>query len=259
MSVLESMERYNAMLQRAARRGQGVFAARFVCGDLHAVRVGDALPPAHRFDLVSCQFAFHYSFESEARARGLLRNASELLRAGGLFVGTMPDANVLVRRQRDGRPLGPANPLCRVDFGRAEGDTRFPAAAPFGIRYNFFLLNAVDGLDEFLVPWPAFEALCGEAGLELVAKSNFHDLFADRLALPHARALLRATRVLDDGGAMHMTAHEWEIAQLYLAFVLRKRETPPPPPPPPSRIAQPPRLGPFAPGDLIELARAPPV
>lgn len=47
-------------------------------------------------DLVSCQFAFHYSFESLPQAECMLRNAAECLRPGGFFIGTIPDANDIV-------------------------------------------------------------------------------------------------------------------------------------------------------------------
>lgn len=48
------------------------------------------------FDFVSCQFALHYSFETEARARGLLLNISERLKPHGYFICTVPNANWIV-------------------------------------------------------------------------------------------------------------------------------------------------------------------
>lgn len=44
----------------------------------------------------------HYSWSTEARARQALANVSALLRPGGIFIGTMPDANVIVRKLRAG-------------------------------------------------------------------------------------------------------------------------------------------------------------
>lgn len=46
----------------------------------------------------------HYSWSTEARARRALANVSALLRPGGTFIGTMPDANVIVRKLREGIP-----------------------------------------------------------------------------------------------------------------------------------------------------------
>lgn len=48
------------------------------------------------------QFALHYSWSTEARARQALANVSALLRPGGIFIGTMPDANVIVKKLREG-------------------------------------------------------------------------------------------------------------------------------------------------------------
>lgn len=48
--------------------------------------------PKRQMDLVSCQFAFHYSFESLPQAETMLRNVSENLKRGGYFVATIPSA-----------------------------------------------------------------------------------------------------------------------------------------------------------------------
>ena len=45
------------------------------------------------FDLISIQFALHYLFETESKLDGFLKNVSENLRAGGLFIGTCFDGN----------------------------------------------------------------------------------------------------------------------------------------------------------------------
>lgn len=44
----------------------------------------------------------HYSWSTEARARQALANVSALLRPGGTFIGTMPDANVIIKKLREG-------------------------------------------------------------------------------------------------------------------------------------------------------------
>jgi mRNA (guanine-N7-)-methyltransferase len=48
------------------------------------------------FDLVSCQFSFHYCFESYPQAEMMIQNACECLKPGGYFIGTTPNANELV-------------------------------------------------------------------------------------------------------------------------------------------------------------------
>ena len=49
-----------------------------------------------QFDLTSCQFAFHYGFESAEKADLMMRNATENIKPGGYFVLTIPDANDIV-------------------------------------------------------------------------------------------------------------------------------------------------------------------
>lgn len=46
--------------------------------------------------LVSCQFAFHYCFESLPQAECMLKNVSEKLLGGGIFIGTIPNATEIV-------------------------------------------------------------------------------------------------------------------------------------------------------------------
>ena len=49
-----------------------------------------------QFDLTSCQFSFHYSFESYEQADMMLKNACERLKVGGFFIGTTPNGYELV-------------------------------------------------------------------------------------------------------------------------------------------------------------------
>ncbi len=47
---------------------------------------------SYAFDTVSCQFAFHYCFESEEKARTAFKNVAMYLKEGGYFFGTIPNA-----------------------------------------------------------------------------------------------------------------------------------------------------------------------
>lgn len=44
------------------------------------------------FDIVTCMFAMHYFFDTEAHALSLFHTASSNLKLGGVFVGIVPDA-----------------------------------------------------------------------------------------------------------------------------------------------------------------------
>lgn len=56
------------------------------------------LPPGllHPFDVVSMQFCMHYAFETEEKVRMMLLNATQYLRPGGVFIGTIPNARSLL-------------------------------------------------------------------------------------------------------------------------------------------------------------------
>ena len=47
------------------------------------------------FDVVSMMFCMHYAFESEAKARGMLRNVAGSLKKGGRFLGVIPNSDIL--------------------------------------------------------------------------------------------------------------------------------------------------------------------
>jgi len=50
------------------------------------------------YDVVTCFRGLQYGFADEETARNWLKNASSSLRKGGVFVGIIPDANVIVKR-----------------------------------------------------------------------------------------------------------------------------------------------------------------
>lgn len=101
-------------------------------------------------DLVSCQFSFHYCFESLPQAECMLRNAAECLRPGGYFIGTIPDANIIVSRKRAHNSVSFGNSVYKIEF---EKDEPFPF---FGAKYGFSLVDVVN-CPEFLVHFPTLE------------------------------------------------------------------------------------------------------
>lgn len=48
-----------------------------------------------KFDVVTMMFCMHYAFESEEKARQMLKNVSGALKTGGRFIGTIPNSDVL--------------------------------------------------------------------------------------------------------------------------------------------------------------------
>lgn len=120
---------------------------------------------------VSCQFAFHYCFESLQQAECMIKNAAECLRTGGYFIGTIPDAYEIVRRQRLAGTPTFGNEVYQIGF---LCDTDEPPL--FGGKYNFKLQGVVD-CPEFLVHFPLLVKLARKYGLQLVMRDSFGGYF----------------------------------------------------------------------------------
>lgn len=218
----DATERYNV--------GSFQFPARFIAGDCFEVDlIKEGALAQKSFDVISCQFAVHYSWSTEQRARCAFRNVARLLRPGGHFIGTTVDSNVLVRKLRDAKGLSFGNDVVNVTFHEKHKSKLFPKEeGPFGLRYAFTLKDAVTNCDEWMVPKKAFVELASEFGLELARWRNFHDFVSDELGATNAedkrskaRDLWRQTTGGKTPELTPMSEDEWEAARLYAVFAFR--------------------------------------
>ncbi|XP_020522281.1 mRNA cap guanine-N7 methyltransferase 1 isoform X2 [Amborella trichopoda] len=205
-SIEDCRTRYNG--EADARRKKFTFPARLLCGDCF-------------------EFALHYSWQTEARARRALENVASLLRPGGIFIGTMPDANVLIQKLRNVEGLTFGNSVYSISFNEAHSQKKFDSSKPFGIQYTFHLEDAVD-CPECIVPFRIFKSLADEYGLELLLVKNSHEFVDEYLKKLEFVDLMRRLGALGDGKNNHSTISEdeWEVAYLYLVFVFKKRGQP---------------------------------
>lgn len=175
ISVQQCEERYRNLLERSERQNNKfgkLFTAEFFACDSTLRRLREEYKdPSIELNLVSCQFAFHYCFESLKQAECMIRNAAECLRTGGYFIGTIPDANDIMKRQREADNVSFGNDLYRITF---LCDTEQPPL--FGAKYNFELHEVVN-CPEFLVYFPLLVKLARKFGLQLVMKERFEDYF----------------------------------------------------------------------------------
>jgi mRNA (guanine-N7-)-methyltransferase len=223
-SVNHAVSRYNDMKFKFPIRTAAVDCARY-----RLETIPGFYPKKLFFDLVSCQFSFHYCFESEQRARAMLMNISDRLKSGGIFIATIPDANVLVRncRESDAPDGSFGNSKFRVRFTGQNWDAQkhelnLPIDQPFGIKYYFTLSNAVEDCPEFLVHFPTLEKLAAEYGLRLVYKANFHQIYFkySDVRYPELRELLLKMVYKQNG--TFISPDEWRIAYMYLGCVFEK-------------------------------------
>jgi len=115
----------------------------------------------------------HYAFENVSKTRMMLENVSKYLRRGGIFLGTVPNAEWLMyvhpfilfsiintflcRERLSAIPKNQApefgNAVFRIRFEQHLGQ-QMPT---FGHRYWFFLKDAVEDVPEYVVHWEHFE------------------------------------------------------------------------------------------------------
>lgn len=117
VSIDQARERYRQMASRGGRGGghrrppPRLFDARFLVKDCYAETIEDVEivnqvgfdpSPMNRqgFDVVSMMFCMHYAFETEEKARTMLRNVAGALTKGGRFIGCIPNSDVLGERVR---------------------------------------------------------------------------------------------------------------------------------------------------------------
>lgn len=250
-SVEQCKERYNDMKQRSMqeRHFTPLFKAEFIVANCTKDRLRTEYEDVTmQFDLVSCQFAFHYCFESLPQAECMMRNAAECLRPGGYFFGTCPNANAIISRVRKagGKTFG--NDVYSVEFETPIDDEDPPPI--FGAKYNFHMEGVVD-CPEFLVHFPTLIRLATRFGLTLTVCEPFHSYF-DQMK-EKGRGLLGRMQALETYppfpdqtlmGPISQYEHaeqyvkekesssrvgtlstaEWEAATLYLTFVFKKEK-----------------------------------
>ncbi|XP_017285114.1 mRNA cap guanine-N7 methyltransferase [Kryptolebias marmoratus] len=245
VSVEQCQSRYEDM-KRRSHVNEKIFSAQFITADSSKEVLSEKLDdPEMMFNICSCQFVYHYSFESEQKADMMLRNACERLKPGGFFIGTTPDAYQLIKRLEASDSLSFGNEVFKVSF-QSKGP--YPL---FGCQYHFSLEGVVD-VPEFLVYFPLFEHMAKRYNMRLVLKQRFSEFFEEKVKKEHHRSLMMKMAALEpfpcgDGSRQatesageysHAKEHcgragvrapvgtlsrsEWEAASIYLVFVFQK-------------------------------------
>ncbi|KAK6073416.1 mRNA cap methyltransferase [Seiridium cupressi] len=269
VSIQQAQDRFRQMGQRGGRGGRGghrggrnqrLFEAYFYPKDCYGTSIADiniirdvgfeSSMGTRGFDIVSMMFCMHYAFETEQKARQMLKNVSGALKKGGRLLGCIPNSDIIGERvtefnermaaQNADAPEGEAPPSDDHEEGEAEktaewGNSlyrvRFPGKTPadgifrppFGWKYNFFLDEAVEEVPEYVVPWEAFRALAEDYNLELQWHESFRDIWEkekdDRVLGPLSERMGVRER---GGGSLLVSPQEMEVANFYVAFCFYK-------------------------------------
>lgn len=169
-SVEQCKDRY--LLNKKRARGR-IFDAEFIVAD----SAKDLLSEMYKdkemlFDLVSCQFVIHYSFENEEMATRMMENACERLRPGGYFIGTTVDSNALRERLDQSSDFKFGNDVYSITFGSKD---KF---VDFGHKYDFHLDGVVD-CPEYVAKREVLERLAKKFGMKLVLWQTFSEFFSE--------------------------------------------------------------------------------
>lgn len=121
------------------------------------------------FNAVSCQFAFHYAFESELSLKTALKNISTALSKDGVFFCTVPYYREILKRI--GNSLECANEFYKIRF-----ETK-PDPEVLGAKYFFTLEEALDDCPEYLVNPYVLEKYAEEFNLKIMSYNSFPDFF----------------------------------------------------------------------------------
>lgn len=282
VSIQQAKERHRQMADRGGgrggrggrggfnrRNGPGLFEARFHVKDCFGSSIEDidivrqvGFSSAHvsssrGFDVVSLMFCMHYAFESEEKARQMLRNVSGALKKGGRFIGTIPNSHYIGKQVEDFHKAAEARKLAAAEKKKQQGDegetvedgeveddedesacwgneiyrVRFPGDTPadgifrppFGWKYNFYLAEAVEEVPEYIVPWEAFRALAEDYNLELQYHKDFMEVWESEKDDRELGPLSERMGVKDRrDGSLLMSPLEKDASSLYLAFCFYK-------------------------------------
>jgi len=214
-----------------------------------------------KFDVVSMMFCMHYAFESEQKARMMLKNVAGALKKGGRLIGCIPNSDILSENVRkfnerqtakkkkpaaipqvegaEEKPEESAEPgeveegeteataewgndIYRIRFaGKTPEDGVF--RPPFGWKYNFFLHEAVEEVPEYVVPWEAFRAIAEDYNLEMQYHKTFEDIWKSEKDDEVLGPLSERMGVRERGrGPLLVSEEEMEAASLYAAFCFYK-------------------------------------
>ncbi|KAK3085647.1 hypothetical protein FSP39_006590 [Pinctada imbricata] len=194
-SVEQCESRYNEILERNKRERYftEMFTAEFITADCTKTRLRAMYKdPSMKFDLASCQFSFHYCFESFPQAQTMLQNACECLELGGYFIGTTPNSYEIMKRLRESPDKKCGNEVYSISY---DGED-FNKPGLFGAKYNFHLEGVVD-CPEFLVYFPLLEKMAEEYGMKLISRTPFAQYFKENVDKGENRSLLGKMQALE--------------------------------------------------------------
>ncbi|EDL09612.1 mRNA cap guanine-N7 methyltransferase isoform 2 [Mus musculus] len=191
ISMKQCQQRYEDM--RCRRDNEHIFSAEFITADCSKeLLVEKFRDPEMYFDVCSCQFACHYSFESQVQADTMLRNACGRLNPGGYFIGTTPNSFELIMAKKYNMKLIYKKTFLEFYEEKIKNNE------------NKMLLKRMQALEQY----PAHEN-------SKLASEKVGDY-------THAAEYLKKSQVRLPLGTLSKS--EWEATSIYLVFAFEKQQ-----------------------------------
>ncbi|KAI5133828.1 mRNA (guanine-N7-)-methyltransferase [Nematocida ausubeli] len=194
-------------LKEALSRSIGL---KFKTHFLNANFASDKITIEEKADLVMSQFSFHYAFSSELSMKKAAMNVFNNLKEGGVFILTIPDTNVILRRSERNAVDGSfGNRLYKV-----VPSPSFYTEKSFGRGYKFYLQEALTGCEEYLTNMEYLTEFFKSKGMVKIFDTDFlsfinTEMFADKEM--YSRMVKRV-----------LTQEELPIIELYRAIAYKK-------------------------------------
>jgi len=182
---------------------------------------------------VSIQFVLQYLACSEESMRGFFKRIHSLLRPGGLVLASIPNSDALgdlyarAASQVGSGSMKVGNDLYNVHFqdevwksiGTDEEALEEAFEGRWGLPYVFTLVDAVDGQEEYCIPWTAFEDMLKDIGFKVTIDATFQELFN----LCHGKSTYYNNFFVKDPSVKApLTEPEQELFGLYSGFALER-------------------------------------
>lgn len=146
-----------------------LFDASFLCADAYNKPIN-----LHRlFDTISCQFSFHYAFESQETFNIAIENVAKHLNENGYFILTIPNSDTLLRRYHNYKN-NYGNDYYKVSFKKSCDEIKDMV---FGIEYFFMLEEAIDNCVEYLIRFKQMRKALEGYQIECVLYKDFLSFF----------------------------------------------------------------------------------
>jgi hypothetical protein len=186
------------------------------------------------FNVVSCQFAFHYFFETTKMLHNFLRNVSECCRMGGYFIGTCYDGREVFKMLEDKKQGESVSQ--NIDGKKIwevtkhyDSDTLENDATSVGMAIDVYQETINKTFREYLVNFNYLDKLMQEYGFEKASSAETKGIggrsvgtFNDCYYLMKSEINKNPELEKEYGRAMEMTSAEKTVSFLNNYFIYKK-------------------------------------